>query len=782
MTVLKFGIQEKTALLVMIMAVVSALAVAMILQGISAQMIEKHELVDLGDEAELRAWEIVDQFSALREDLDRLASDEKIQDLIYGDPDGGRVELTDLCSKLCQQWPSYLLLELVDASRPNEAIPLIRDVRLDEEPRNRLVQRGEEAGGRSSIFISPVQRIQAEVSVPTETVWPKKWLPLVWGVARINQPPMHDGPVRYIAVAMELETTTSPRHLMFVVDSNEKGGNQPFIVHPNMSIQGGFGESDMFQVNLREEFESATANLENEKKQAAENGLLEFERVERLAQLENIPLQETNHFYFLEGKPTEAFQQKLTELQKQQPTAYRLALDAIESKYDSMARRLGGMGDRVREVRLLARDPAEFKRSSSSETPTFLQAVETELRDFAQMKGNERLFHWNDVVRCENCHVSFVDFYLETSEGRKKYLMMYAAFHEEFIGAIRHEIRSGLFGWVIVLGIGSLALAFVAALLFIKPLRQMTETAQHVVAEKGQLHEKLAELAANLPTERKDEVGDIARASQRLFDEVVTSHEQLEGRVKERTRELEEANTQLESLGKEKDAFLANVSHELRTPLTAVSGFLQLLKRKKLDEKGANYVGKALAGASNLEALIDDILDFQKIIMGGLTLHDGEFEVQQLLTDLEESMQFHVKKNSNRFEIECDENLGKITTDRQRLRQVLSNLITNSSKFTKDGVIRISAESFDKEGKPWARIRIADSGRGMSEAEQKKLFVRFNTSRTANEGGTGLGLVICEGLCKLMGGRLFLEHSAPGEGSTFVAEIPQTLFESTQES
>jgi signal transduction histidine kinase len=149
---------------------------------------------------------------------------------------------------------------------------------------------------------------------------------------------------------------------------------------------------------------------------------------------------------------------------------------------------------------------------------------------------------------------------------------------------------------------------------------------------------------------------------------------------------------------------------------------------------------------------------------------------------LEESMQFHVKKNSNRFEIECDENLGKITTDRQRLRQVLSNLITNSSKFTKDGVIRISAESFDKEGKPWARIRIADSGRGMSEAEQKKLFVRFNTSRTANEGGTGLGLVICEGLCKLMGGRLFLEHSAPGEGSTFVAEIPQTLFESTQES
>ena len=168
--------------------------------------------------------------------------------------------------------------------------------------------------------------------------------------------------------------------------------------------------------------------------------------------------------------------------------------------------------------------------------------------------------------------------------------------------------------------------------------------------------------------------------------------------------------------------------------------------------------------------------------MGGLTLHGSEFEVQQLLSDLEESMQFHTKKNSNKFEVVCGEGLGQIKTDRQRLRQVLSNLISNSSKFTKDGEIKVEAESFEKDGAPWARFRVVDTGRGMSEAEQKRLFTRFNTNRTANESGSGLGLVICEGLCKLMGGRLSLEHSAPDEGSTFVAEIPQTLREQAEES
>lgn len=775
MTRLKFGIQEKTALLVMIVAVVSALAVAFVLQRISVQVVERHELVDLGDEAELRAWEIVDQVNALQEDLNRLASDEDVQELVYGNPESNQRELTDLCSKLCRQWPSYLSLELVDQHSLTDPLELIEDVRLDGSMQTELIEKGELAGGRTSVLISPIRRIKAERANPDSGGWPEKWLPLIWGVARIDQPPMNDGPVRYFAVAMELETTTSPRHLLFVVDKNQETEKQPFIVHPNMSIEHGFGETEMFQVNLRKQLEQATANLEKERLQAIEDGVYEFQRVERLEQLENIPLRGAYHFFFLEGTPTEALQSRLNELQKKKPTAFRDALQAIEDKHDSMARRLGGMGARVREVRLLARDPAQLRSSPVGPNPSFLQEVEADLRAFAQLPERERLFRWNDVVECKNCHVSFVDFFLETSEGRQKYMLMYAAFQEEFIGAIRHKIGSGLYGWVILLGIGSLVLAFVTAIRFIKPLQQMTETAQQVVEEKGSLHERIVGLAANLPIERRDEVGDIARASRLLFDEVSANQALLEDRVKERTRKLEEANEQLESLGKEKDAFLANVSHELRTPLTAVSGFLQLLKRKKLDEKSLNYVSKAIAGASHLEALIDDILDFQKIIMGGLTLHGGEFDVRQLLSDLEESMQFHTSKNSNQFEIVCDGDLGQINTDRQRLRQVLSNLISNSSKFTKDGEIKVEAESFEKNGAPWARFRVVDTGRGMNETEQKKLFTRFNTNRTANESGSGLGLVICEGLCKLMGGRLFLEHSAPGEGSTFVAEIPQTL-------
>ena len=133
------------------------------------------------------------------------------------------------------------------------------------------------------------------------------------------------------------------------------------------------------------------------------------------------------------------------------------------------------------------------------------------------------------------------------------------------------------------------------------------------------------------------------------------------------------ANEQLEGVAKEKDAFLANVSHELRTPLTAVSGFLQLLgRRKALGDKEKNYVNKALSASSHLETLIDDILDFQKIIMGGLTLDPSDFDAGKLLSELSDALQFQAKRNNNQLEFTWTRRVGTIHTDRQRLRQVLT--------------------------------------------------------------------------------------------------------------
>jgi len=133
-------------------------------------------------------------------------------------------------------------------------------------------------------------------------------------------------------------------------------------------------------------------------------------------------------------------------------------------------------------------------------------------------------------------------------------------------GAIRYEIRSKLLSWIVLLGAGGLLVASVAAMGIVRPIRQMTATAHHILADEGALHERLGELISTLPLHRNDEIGDVGRASKRLFEEIITAQEQLEKRVEARTAELSEANRQLEGLAKEKDAFLANVSHELRTP------------------------------------------------------------------------------------------------------------------------------------------------------------------------------------------------------------------------
>lgn len=774
MKVFKFGIQEKTALLVVVVAVACASAVAVVLQRISARMVEKHELVDLSDEAGLRAWEIIDQFNSLREDLGRLATDDEIQRLSYDDPDRMRIDLADRITRLCRQWPSYLSVEMVDNSGVNDPISIVNEIQgLDGSHRDRLVAQSERLAGRSPVFVSPIHRVQAEVVAPGGdggTNWREKWAPLVWGCTRIEPPAMYDGPTRFLVITMELQAPSSPRHLFFIVDANDEE-RQPYIIHPNMSIAQNFGEDGMFASDLRADLK-AHARKEN---------LAHPQRIERVALLEKTPLASANHFFFIEGLPRPALQNALDQRLADDPETHEAYLANMEARYESMGRRLGGMSGQVREVRMLASDPADLERGSSTGAQTFLNLVEDELRQYAELPSGGRLIDWKDIVPCRHCHISCLHLHVDTAEGPKKYLMMYAAFQEEFVGAIQHEIRSGLAPWMIVFAVGSLAIAFTASLFFLQPLREMTKTAQHVAAEEGDLQVKISELSATLPTRRKDEVGDIARASKRLFDEVVASQVYLEDRIDERTRELKEANEQLEGLGKEKDAFLANVSHELRTPLTAVSGFLQLLKRKKLEEKNANYVAKALSGAALLEALIDDILDFQKIIMGGLTLEASEFELQQLLAEIEESMQFHARKNSNRFEFRCDESLSPLETDRLRLRQVLANIVSNACKFTRNGAISIEAVGFERDDADWVRLRIADTGRGMDEAEQKKLFTRFHTNKTANASGTGLGLVICEGLCKLMGGSLILERSAPGEGSTFLAELPRRLPEVVQE-
>ena len=158
--------------------------------------------------------------------------------------------------------------------------------------------------------------------------------------------------------------------------------------------------------------------------------------------------------------------------------------------------------------------------------------------------------------------------------------------------------------------------------------------------------------------------------------------------------------------------------------------------------------------------------------MGGITLDPQEFKLGDFLLELRDALQFQAQKNGNQLEFSWDHRLVTIQADRHRLRQILTNLISNACKFTHEGLIRVEAKRLKGDPPGGVRIRVIDQGRGMTPEQQSKLFTRFYTTKPSNQSGTGLGLVISEGLAKMMGGRVYLESSVIGKGSTFTLEIP----------
>jgi signal transduction histidine kinase len=178
---------------------------------------------------------------------------------------------------------------------------------------------------------------------------------------------------------------------------------------------------------------------------------------------------------------------------------------------------------------------------------------------------------------------------------------------------------------------------------FIRPLKEMTLTSQKITeSPRASLLREVAGLAQRLDLRRRDEVGDIARASKRLFEELISFQEELEQRVSDRTRELrrtnielEKANDKLKSLSHEKDAFVAKVSHDLRQPLNAIFLQVEALKLSKLDETQQKDVQRIRDHAARELNLVNDILEYQKIIMGAETLHRNTVEVAAILEELD---------------------------------------------------------------------------------------------------------------------------------------------------
>jgi len=250
-------------------------------------------------------------------------------------------------------------------------------------------------------------------------------------------------------------------------------------------------------------------------------------------------------------------------------------------------------------------------------------------------------------------------------------------------------------------------------------------------------------------------------------------------------KKLRGAIAAAEEASKAKSQFLANMSHELRTPLNGIIGMSDLLGTTHMTREQKRFASVIKKSGNHLLGLIERILDLSRIEAGKLELAEEPFDLHQLVRSVTAMFEPQAKKKGIRVEANIEPDVPfALIGDPQHLKQVLLNLIGNAVKFTEAGQVIAHVElHFDAANRPMLRIVIRDTGIGMSEAAQGKIFDQFtqaDNSVTRRYGGSGLGTTISRQLIELMGGRIDMQ-SREGEGSTFTITIPFRMQERSKD-
>jgi signal transduction histidine kinase len=317
-------------------------------------------------------------------------------------------------------------------------------------------------------------------------------------------------------------------------------------------------------------------------------------------------------------------------------------------------------------------------------------------------------------------------------------------------------------------------------LIGVSPIDELHQQNQELLAAMDLLSQKQKELdAANI---------ELAAANENLSEinrTVLSLNESLELKVRERTQELQQSNTDLSIARDEavlasklKTQFVANISHEMRTPMSGILGATELaLEGERLGTEDETLIKMAHGSAKRLLGIISDLLDFAKLEAGKPKLQETDFYVASVMDEATETVASAAKtKGLSITESKSAALSGrKMIGDSVLIKKVLVNILTNAIKFTDAGEVKLSVDDVEQGDTAWkVRWSVTDSGIGIDETDKDRLFqpfVQADGSNTRQYGGAGLGLALCRGYVDLMGGEIGVK-SELGTGSEFWFVIP----------